>query len=140
MSSQKWEVLYTGSNEPKILINFNTMQIKMIQEFDNNKKRKRTIYDDCVQYDITDDHDENNRKEDNNDTKLDVQFHNDDTEDDDIEDEDSGSSSKCNHYIKNHILASHKNDVRAKALEYMHDKKINKKRGAIHKWVKEALN
>lgn len=150
MSSQKWEVLYTESYEPKILINFNTMQIKMIREFDNdNKKRKRTIYDDCVQYDINDNHenDQNKNNINNNYSKSDVQSQNHDTEDDDdIEDDlsDSNTSSKmpqekCRHYIKNHILDSHEKDVKQKAHNYMHDKKMNKKRGALPKWVKQAL-
>ena len=212
MSCQKWEVLFTDKNEPKILINFNTMQMKMIQDFDDsNKKRKRDIEDNLVQKDIKknnrlkpekkdaqpeenngednhgddnnseDNHDDDNNSEDNHDEDLyeddkteddqhtDDRGEDDQTEDDDeegdqgedyksndsqnddkideyIEDGDSVSSStserpeqKSKHYIKNHILDSHKKDIITAARDYMHIKKTKKIRGAIPKWVKKAL-
>jgi hypothetical protein len=154
MSYHKWEVLYTDANEPKILINFNTMQIKMIEDFDNNsnKKRKRNIEeeDDQSQNIIVDNNNDQKKDDLNEDANIsNEQSQNDDTEDDDedddIDNDESGSSSKmpqekCKHYIKNHILDSHEKDVKRKARNYMHDKKVNKKRGALPKWVKQALN
>jgi len=145
MSYRKWDVLYTDTNEPKILINFNTMQIKMIGDFDNsNKKRKINIEEDESQIIMIDNNDKTKDA-----IKSSEQSQNEDTEDyddeNDIDDDESSLSSKipqekCKHYIKNHILDSHEKDVKQKAQNYMHDKKINKKRGALPRWVKEALN
>jgi hypothetical protein len=94
MSYQKWEVLYTDKNEPKILINFKTMQMKMIEDFDNsNKKRKRDTEDDLVQKNIKKDNRSEQKKKDAQTEENKSDDHNEDKdlgEDDHAEDKDLG--------------------------------------------------
>ena len=115
------------------------MQIKIIQDLDNNinKKRNLDLLDGHVQY-IKIDQDHNNEQ---HDKKSDLISYNDDNAG--SVDHMYGSTSfssyyYCKHLIKNRILASHQNDIDA-ARNYMHTKKLNNKRGAIPKWVKNAL-
>ena len=163
-----WQVLYSDENVPMIIVDFDTMQIKRIQDFDNtiNKKRKRNHDDDnnnespnTQNFKINED--QKNEKSDsifyNNDTEDDDDsedddndIKNNDTKNEDTEDDDddndigqdmqystsTSSTKKCNHYIKNHILTSHQNEFEA-ACEYMRNKRKNKIRGAIPKWVKK---
>ena len=142
-----WQVLYSDENVPMIIMDFDTMQFKIIQDFDNSKKRKRNHDEDgCHDDDWSPKAQYLKINEDQNNEKSDSISYNDYTKDDDTEDDDvieqdivcstlSSSEKKCDHYIKNRILASHQNDIEA-AREYMRIKKLNKKRGALPKWVK----
>ena len=163
-----WKVLYSDENVPMIIMDFDTLQFKVIQNFDNtiNKKRKRNHDDDNNNDDSNTNKITINQKSDTiisyndvNDTEDDSYNDVNDTEDDDIDVKDddtieqyttrstsTSSTKKCNHYIKNHILASHEQDekkreaveyMREAAREYMRNKKLNKKRGALPKWVKK---